>query len=357
MSTLEPDKPAGGDAAAGNNLFQLFKRILGLRSQQGDALSTPDEKEPEGEKAPLSVCAIILILLVAAIWAWVGSYGLLSWDAHTYYDQWESKSWGENYKLEPVLFWVTSIVHPSSFASYIFFYIAISLSILLLSLRRMHYAVLDQFITVFFLSCSFYGLHFMVTFQRQFLGLVFFICALSGGPTSILARLASVFSQLFTFTLHVFWWMGRLPVWLAALASCTFVVVSGGVLNMIVPEKAEQYGAVGADAPLHLAIKQSLTILFCIALLATLRKGRSVLRTGTIMYITLSIPAIVWPFYAGVFVRLDYFFFPVLVALAPQYVRSERVVASRLLIVSFCILGFYVWMKSNMACSVMRYCQ
>jgi hypothetical protein len=120
--------------------------------------------------------------------------------------------------------------------------------------------------------------------------------------------------------------------------------------------KAAHYGGYGEDNPLHLLLKQSLTIVFCLIVLATLERSDNGLKSLTTAYIALSLPVVFWPFYAGVFARLDYFFFPLIVAFWPRYVRADRLVICRVAIVGFTVVGFALWMKLNAQCVVMGDC-
>jgi len=308
-------------------------------------------------KAKLSMWASGLILAVATAWSAVATAGFLGWDPHYYYNLLIDRSWADIYPFEQSLFLFAAVAHPWSFASYMFMTITSSLFILLIAFRRLGYSRLDQFILIFFFSCSFYGLHFMVAFQRQFFGIVFFVLATAGGRGSVFARIASIFSHLFTFSLHIFWELGRLSAGMAAIAAFVLVAFVGIFQKALLPDNATHYGSYGQDFFLHLLIKQSLTILLSTIVLATIARGKNALRSITASYIALSIPAIVWPYYAGVFSRLDYFFFLMIVILWPRYVRGDRRSLCRLCLVSLTLIGFYVWMHSNFACEVMGYCE
>ena len=321
----------------------------------GRADTAADVRRPR-----ISILAVGLILLVAAIWSTVAGMGLLGWDPHAYYSLLQEKTWLDTYPFEPTLFLVATAAHPWSFPSYIFVVITISLSILLIAFWRLKYTPLDQSILILFFSCSFYGLHFMVAFQRQFLGIVLFLLAISAGPGRIPARIGSLFSQLFTVNLHIFWAASRLRPRTASLLGLMLVAVAGFYRNALASDpssKSGSYGTYGEMFPVHLVIKQCLTILIAILILTTLREGRSRLKSAAYAYITLSAPCLFWPFYAGMFSRMDYFFFPVIIALWPGYLKGDRRGLFRLTIVSFSIIGCYIWIKSNLACEVMGFCE
>jgi hypothetical protein len=304
----------------------------------------------------LSIWALALIATVATSWSAVGSLGLLGWDPHYYYGVMEDRTWAQVYPFEQVMFWLVGVFHPWSFASYEFFVIAISLSILLFALYRLGYSPADQLILIFFFCSSFYGLHFVLTFQRQFFGLVLFLLAVSGQGSSIWARIMSLFSQLFTFSVHIFWELRRFSAG-ASVAAVLLIVPIAMVIARLLPDgKAAHYGGYGEDNPLHLLLKQSLTIVFCLIVLATLERSDNGLKSLTTAYIALSLPVVFWPFYAGVFARLDYFFFPLIVAFWPRYVRADRLVICRVAIVGFTVVGFALWMKLNAQCVVMGDC-
>lgn len=308
----------------------------------------------------MSFMAASLILLVAAIWSTVARVGLLGWDPHTYYALLQQRTWTQVYPYEPTLFLVAWAAHPWSFPSYIFMTITIALSILLVAFRRLQYAPIDQMILILFFSCSFYGLHFMVAFQRQFFGIAFFLLTVAGGPGRILARIGSLLAHLFTCCLHIFWFASRLRPLTASLIGLAGIALISFYKNVLTSDpssKSGSYGSYGEQFAAHLLIKQCLTILIAIVILATIKEGRSRLRSATYTYITLSVPCLFWPFYAGMFARMDYFYLPVIIALWPKYLRDDRRVLCRLMILSFSVIGCYIWIKSNLACEVMGFCQ
>jgi hypothetical protein len=305
----------------------------------------------------VSVFAVALILIVATVWSLVANAGFLGWDPHFYYSLMENSSWAQTYPFEQTMFLLVALAHPWSFPSYIFFTIAASLSILLTAFRRLGYARVDQAVLILFFSCSFYGLHFMVAFQRQFFGIVFFVLATAGGRGSLFARIASVFSHLFTFSLHIFWQLGRLSAGMAACGALGMVFVIAVFQKALLPDNATHYGSYGESFFLHLLTKQLLTVLLATVVLMTIGRGKNALRSITSSYIALSIPAVIWPYYAGVFSRLDYFFFPIIVAFWPRHVRNDRRILCRVLLVTLTFVGFYVWVNSNFACEVMGYCE
>ena len=307
-------------------------------------------------KRRLSIWALGLIAAVAALWSVVASVGLLGWDPHYYYSLIEDRTWTEVYPFEQSMFWIVSAFHPWSFASYEFFTVAISLSILLFAFYRLRYSPLDQLVLVFFFCSSFYGLHFVVTFQRQFFGLVLFLLAVSSEKRSILARVVSLFSQLFTFILHIFWQLRRLSARAAAAVALLILPVAMVLAGLLPNEKAAHYGGYGVDNPSHLILKQALTVGFCLIVLATLEHGENALRSLTTAYIAFSLPVVLWSFYAGVFARFDYFFLPLIVAFWPRFVRENRRFLCRVSIIGFTAIGFALWMKLNIQCVVMSDC-
>ena len=339
-----------GTSSIANLLQWLFRKRWNFRCKVG---------APTLESAPrrrLSIWAVALGAAVAAAWSAFASLGLLGWDPHYYYGLLEDRTWAQVYPFEQVMFWLVSGFRPSSFASYEFFVIAISLSILLFAFYRLGYSPLDQLILVFFFCSSFYGLHFVLTFQRQFFGLVLFLFAVSGRKRSILARMMSFFSQLFTFSVHIFWELRRLSARAAAAVALLIVPVAMVLAGLLPDDKAANYGAYGVDNPSHLILKQTLTVGFCLIVLATLEHGENGLRSLTTAYIAFSLPVMLWPFYAGVFARLDYFFFPLIVACWPRYVRANRLFLCRASIIGFTALGFALWMRLNVQCILINNC-
>ena len=305
----------------------------------------------------LSIWAVVVAAVAAASWSSVASLGLLGWDPHYYYSLMVEGTWAEVYPFEQTMFRLVGVFRPSSFASYEFIVVVMSLSVLLLALYRLEYSRLDQLILLFFFSFSFYGLHFLLTFHRQFFGLVFFLLAISGGKRFFLARILSLFSQLFTFTLHVFWELRRLSARAAAALVLAMIPVAVAFANWLPNDKAATYGDYGASNSTHLILRQALTLVFCILVLATVERGKNPLRSLTAAYIAFSLPVLVWPFYAGVFVRVDYFFFPLIVALWPRHVRPERRRLCRLSIVALTVVGLVLWMRLNTQCLIMGDCE
>ena len=355
MATIDTTQEAGlgcddSASSAANLLGWLFQkrwnfgRRVRATTREGAA------------KRRLSIWALGLIAAVATAWSGVASVGLLESDPYRYYNLIAYEDWARAYPFEQGMFWIITAVRPWSFASYMFFVIAISLSILLFAFYRLEYSPLDQLILVFFFCSSFYGLHFILTFQRQFFGLVLFLFAVSSGKRSILARIASLFSQLFTFTLHIFWELRRLSARTSAVTVLLILPVAMAFAGWLLNDKTAHYGSYGLDNPFHLLFKQALTVGFCVVVLATLERGENALRSLAVAYIALSLPVVVWPFYAGVFARLDYFFLPLIVGFWPRYVRNDRRSLCRLSLLGFTAIGFVLWIKLNAQCVVMGDC-
>lgn len=309
------------------------------------------------KKFRMSILALIAILAVATSWSMVARAGFLSWDPHYYFGILQDKTWPQIYPFEQTMFWIMNLVGPRTFASYMFSIIAISLFILLVAFRRLGYLPIDQFILIWFFSCSYYGLHFMVTFQRQFFGILFLILASAGGRGSLLSRTASLFSHIFTFSLHVFWTLGRLSAPWAVFVSLAAVTMISSFSKALLPTNADHYGSYGEGSLGRLLLKQVLTVTFSIIILMTIKAGKSRLKSMTCAYIALSIPVAISPYYAGLFARLDYFFFPMLIACWPGCVREDRILICRLSIGCLTIIGFYLWMTSNFVEEVMCNCQ
>jgi len=355
MSTHSPrfEPVSNSPCAEIKSLREYLTLLFGW--MKPSAASASDVQGRKQGKPRFSFIAIALILSVASAWSAVANAGLMGWDPHFYYSVIQDKTWAQIYPFEQSMFLVTIAARPWSFASYIFVVITISLFILLVAFRRLYYSPLDQAILILFFSCSFYGLHFMVAFQRQFFGIVFFVLAIAGGRGSVLARIASLFSHLYTFSLHIFWALGRLSSVAACMAALLVVSAMSYFGGDFFAEKSH-YGTYGETNPMHLLVKQSLTVLIAIIILLTIEREKNVLRSSTWIYIALSIPVAFWPYYAGVFSRLDYFFFPMIVALWPRSVRRDRLIPCRVCIVGLTVAGFYLWMNANLACEVMSYC-
>ncbi len=355
MATIDTAQEGGlgchdSASSAANLLGWLFRKRWNLtRRLQTKMLEHRAKKR-------FSVWALALIAAVATAWSAVASVGLLGWDPHYYYSLMEDGTWAQVYPFEQVMFWLLSAFGPSSFASYEFFMIASSLSILLFTFYRLGYSPLDQLVLVLFFCSSFYGLHFLLTFQRQFFGLVLFLFAVSSGKRSILARIMSLFCQLFTFSVHIFWELRRLSARATAAVALLILPVAMVLAGWLPNDKAAHYGSYGVDNPSHLILKQALTVVFCLIVLATVEHGENALRSLAAAYIALSLPVVVWPFYAGVFARLDYFFLPLIVAFWPRYVRNDRRFLCRLSVLGFTAIGFVLWIKLNAQCVVMGDC-
>ena len=334
------------------DLFVWSKGNIELQNENEPLRGASCQETPR-----FSVLAISSILAVATIWSYIATIGLLGWDPHVYYGLLTLKKWSEAYPFEPTLFLIATVAHPWSFPSYIFITITIALSLLLIAFRRLKYSQLDQLILIIFFSCSFYGLHFMVAFQRQFYGIVLFVLALAGGRGGTLARVASLFSHLYTFTLHIFWLVGRLRPSIAAILSVSVVAVGSLYKRSLASDTAASGLLYGEQNFIHLLLKQFLTISFSIIILLTLEKCGNSLRSIVVSYIALGVPCMLSPSYAGLFSRIDYFFLPVIVALWPRHVRSDRVILYRISLLCFSLIGCYIWIKSNFLCEVMSYCE
>jgi hypothetical protein len=296
--------------------------------------------------AGYSFSAQSLILLVTTLWASAVDERFFAGDAVVYYTLLQDGSWSTLYFFEPTLFLILHIVSPSTFSSYIFWSGAIALTILLYAFYRLGYSRSEQVLLILFFSCSYYGLHFLLDFQRQFYAFVFFVLAVSLSKASPLAWVASLFSHAYGFSLFLFWAVRRLTV-IASLAAVTLAapIIYYLTLTFIDEQRLLKYAA---NAEPQLMIKEPLNLLYAAIVIFTTRKGYNQVRTLSWLFIALSVPTLFWPGYGGLFVRFDYYFFPALIALWPTCLNPKRRHIFEAVMIGSTLLGFALWIRMNL---------
>lgn len=299
----------------------------------------------------ISLLSVLLIVLVASAWSLIVNEFLFRGDAVTWYHILINGSWIKIYFYEPVLFVLMSALSPRSFNSYVFWSVIILMGVILFALVRMRMRKMDQLIVILFFCCSFYGIHFILNFQRQCLAIAFFLVAIAAQKRVVASPTLSLLSHHYAVIVHAFWHVGRLSmkaaaiVAFAAIPSIYFILLA--VQN--VTSVASGYEDYGVDSFAHLAVKQGINIVFVIILLATTtpKKHDARLRSLSVIYLVQCLPTLAWPFYAGFFNRVDYFLFPLLVALWPLERRGWRLQIARFTIIIYTLASGYWWMRLN----------
>lgn len=299
----------------------------------------------------VSLIAAFLILVIASAWALIVNEFLFRGDAVTWYHFLISKAWIRSYFYEPVLFLLMSIVAPATFNGYVFWSILIMMGVTLFALVRLRAPKTDQIILILFFCCSFYGLHFILNFQRQCLAIAFFFVAVAARRRVIVSPVLSFLSHHYAIVVHAYWYVRRLSVKSAAIVAVAAIpsifIILMGIQSLT--QVASGYEDYGADSFAHLAAKQVINMVFVGVLLATTtgkRRDRH-LRSLSTVYLVQCLPTLVWPLYAGFFNRIDYYLFPVLVVLWPLEKRGWRLHLARLSILVYTLASGYWWMKIN----------
>lgn len=305
------------------------------------------------EKPRFSFSALALIFAVTKSWSYIINEAISPSDAVRYYHFLKGGSWIQKYYLEQTMFWIMTAAHPNTFANYLFVSASIPLCILLFAFYRLKYTRADQFLLILFFSCSFYGVHFVVTFQRQFYALALFIFAISSRGRAILARFASLFSHLYAIVLHLFWELKRLPIRKLLLIAIPVILIGFLLMQRIGGDKFERYAAGGEASASALALKEGLNIIYTLIVLRTVRKDRNAIRTIAFAFVLFATPALFWPAYAGIFVRFDYYFFPLIIALWPIALEKQYRTLFRVTVLVSTVSGFVLWMILNFKWVVM----
>ncbi len=299
------------------------------------------------DRSRLSFWALLLIFTVTKSWSYLIREPFSQSDLVRYYQALQDGSWIHKYYFEQTMFWIVSIFHPTTLSTYTLVSSSIPLCILLYSFYRLGYTRTEQFLLILFFTCSFYGVHFVVTFQRQFYALVIFIFAISGKGRSFVARSASLFSHLYALTLHLFWQLRRFQARILLLIAIPTIPIGFALVHQIAADQFERYSAGGEGSAVALALKEGLNLAYTAVIYGTSRRGDSNVRTLAIAFAIFATPCLVSADYAGVFVRFDYFFFPLLIALWPTCLDARHRKLFRATMLLSTVIGFVLWMMLN----------
>lgn len=341
------------------NIFSDPKMVTQLRwkcfpdritlSLWGDKKDAWTPTKPGRRTNRYSLWAQAVILLVTALWSHTVSALSFSGDAITYFKMLIDGSWLGPYRFQPTMFLVLSLVRPQTFMAYLFWSGVIPLTLLLVAFYRLNYSRIDQLLLTVFFSCSFYGVHFLLDFQRQFYAIAFFLLAISMKRGSFLVRICSLLSHTFAFAAHLFWtarkFNAALIIWLLISTIPLFYFLA----TVVDTDKVAGYAYGGEDSGSNIVIKQSLNIIYTLIIVFTLRTGKSHARTLSYVYIGMCVPCLLWPAYGRLFARFDYYFFPLLIALWPASLNTHRRTVFRLVLIGSTALGFYLWIHMNFA--------
>jgi hypothetical protein len=301
-----------------------------------------------GRGTGYSLWAQAAIVVITVLWSRTADAIYFSGDAITYFKMLADGSWVDAYRLQPTMFVILSLLKPHTFADYIVYSDVIPLTVLLVAFYRLNYSRIDQFILIVFFSSSFYGVHFLLDFQRQLYAIAFFMLAVSLNRGSFLARIASIGSHAFSFALYIFWAVRKLrprTAMLLCIPAIPLIYLLAGILDS---EKVASY-ATSADVSSTVLIKQSLNMFYAVIILFTLRKSENDLRTMSCAYLCVCLPSLFWAGYRGAFARVDYYFFPALIAFWPGSVDEKRRQMCRIVIIVSTVMGFYLWIQMNFA--------
>lgn len=299
----------------------------------------------------LSLLAVLLVFLVASAWALAVNEYLFRGDAVTWYHLLTTGAWIKSYFYEPLLFVLMAALSPASFNGYVFWSVLILMGVILFALMRMRMRKLDQLILILFFCCSFYGIHFILNFQRQCLALGFFFVAVAAQKRVVASPALSFLSHHYAVIVHSFWYAGRLSMKAAAIVAFAAIPSVYFILICIqsMTTAASAYEDYGADSFFHLAAKQAINIAFVIVLLATTtRESDKHLRSLAVIYLVQCLPTLVWPLYAGFFNRVDYFLFPVLVVFWLLERQGWRLQIARFSIFIYTIASGLWWIRINL---------
>ncbi|HEY1804603.1 MAG TPA: hypothetical protein VGG45_08980 [Terracidiphilus sp.] len=297
----------------------------------------------------VGVLAAVAIFATAMLWSRIVNEALYRGDDATWYYLLSAHAWREPYSWQPMLFIIMSWVAPASFKQYIFWSIIILLGILY-ALHRMSFHPVDQLIVVLFFSWSFYGLHFLLNFQRQCLAIVFLLCAMPGGKRGFLWRVFSLASHQYAVIIQVFWVLRRFSVRAALIGTTISIPIIYLIMAHVglLKDNSAGYAEYGQSSFGHLAIKQAINVVF-VAVLWAVGRADTKLRALSVTYIVICMPALFWPQYAGLLNRIDYYLLPILIILSlhPDSGPSGRRI-SRVCIVLYTCVTCAMWMKLNL---------
>lgn len=291
--------------------------------------------------------ALLWIFLVTKTWSGLINELFSESDSVRYYHFLKDGSWVHQFHFQPMMFWVMALIHPTTFPSYLLISSSIPLLIILYSFYRLHYTKTEQFLLIFFFTCSFYGTHFVVTFQRQFYAFALFMLAISGTRGSWLSRAASLLSHIYAFILHIFWEVGKLrPITAAVVIAIILPVIMLGA-RLFDGNAFTTYASAAQTSMSALVIKEGMNLVYTGIVFYTLRRDATAIRSLCTSFAVCAVPSLVSTAYAGVFARVDYYLFPFIIAMWPIGLDPAYKNIFKMTIVLSTIAGFTLWMYLN----------
>lgn len=292
------------------------------------------------------LCLLVVCVFTSVFWSTLSADMLLfRGDASYYFSLIDNSEWTAVYPHEPMLFILAR--GGDSFWVYLLTSIFICNFLVAWAALSSRYRLIDSILIILFFSFSFYGAHLSVNFQRQFLALGFFLCAISYLKVPLASLLLAVFSFLshqFAFILFASYALARLPR-RAVLAAATAVSLMLLGLTLSDASISIYASAVGDDFSKYVA-KQIIAIAFAMYIYNQAKRSCDpFVANYALLYTIVAAPVIVSPGYAGLFSRVDYFLFPFMVYLWPRV--STRRGFDRVLFLAFIACSGYLWLQLN----------
>lgn len=281
-------------------------------------------------------------------------------DASYYYVKIIKNEWTDIYPLEPLLWVVCLPYHNINFTEYLIASNLPPFALSLVSAKMLGVSGIRLVTVAFLLSFSYFGLHLLFNFQRQFisLALLLFGMALSG-KLRVIPLFASPMGHIWSVVPALLIWVEPfLQKKIVKIAISVAMLVILVVLSIVgaseFSSKAATYSAYGDEDPLRLIVRSAIQFGFMMTLVligggfSSLEKR---LRNQLIIYLAIMSLSGAIPTLSALFVRFDYYFYPILIIqLFVHFGHSQvsifRSVTASIFVLAYSIASGVQWVNS-----------
>lgn len=294
---------------------------------------------------------------------YIGSKITLSYfkgDASYYYIKVTKGEWSEIYPLEPLLGVVCAPYSNFDFTEYLIVSNLPPFALSVMSAKMLGVSGIRLISVMVLLSFSYFGLHLLFNFQRQFISLSLLLLGMViGGRMRMLPLILSPMGHIWAIVPAILIWVEpflkkkivKVAIMVLLLTLLIVLSIFGG---SEFSNKAATYSAYGDEDPMRLIIRSGVQLGFMGSLVfisGGFRRLEKRLKNQLIAYMVVMTISAVAPSISALFVRFDYYFYPILIIqifvhLGRADINIWRSVTASILVLAYSVASGIQWVNS-----------
>jgi len=278
-------------------------------------------------------------------------------DAIYYYNLILHNKWMNRYALEPLMGVIVKLFLPNDFAHYLVVSNIIPLFIILYSAYIANMSKTGIFILGLFFTISYYGMHYIFNFQRQYYAISFLI-AFVASRRKIIFLLLAQFSHIYAIVPSILLYKAYISRKKQKTILIFLFIAISVLLYLLLPfieiKTVQDYAQASNDNPFKFIIRSIFQLIFIgtiVYFIGGLKRISIPFKLVLVIYITLLCLSII-PVLGAVLVRIDYYIFSIiifliLVEISNIQLKKIKRYSIYMLILIYSFLGFFQWLHSN----------